>query len=43
MNELSSFTGKRRKIMSKRGGKKETKNKEHVNKYASKKQGSKKD
>jgi hypothetical protein len=29
--------------MSKRGGKKDTKHKEHINKYANKKQGSKKD
>jgi hypothetical protein len=29
--------------MSKRGGKKDTKNKEHVNKYANKNQGGKKD
>jgi len=28
--------------MSKRGGKKDTKHKEHINKYANKKQGSKK-
>ena len=29
--------------MSKRGGKKDIKHKEHINKYANKKQGSKKD
>ena len=29
--------------MSKRGGKKDTKHKEHINKYANKKQGSKND
>jgi hypothetical protein len=31
------------KAMSKLGGKKDTKHKEHINKYANKKQGSKKD